>query len=189
MFSDKITGSRDRDASKVILCRSAILGIYAIIVSCLFSINLLNLNGICRWSIKTCLLMIIPLYDTVRSFSFAHSHVITLRNLILAPVTEEIVFRGTAIGYVGSSLAFSLAHGHALLHDSTEWPFILVQIGITFLFGLYSYHIYKITGSVLTCTVVHCLCNFIGPPDIFSISSSYARIVIQLFCIAIAFFL
>ena len=92
-----------------------------------------------------------------------------LRDIAVGPIAEECVFRQALFQLVPSAwvtaLLFSLAHSHRLLMRHSEPTAILIQCGFTFLFGLYVGRIFARTGSLLTCILVHSICNRVGFPD------------------------
>ena len=109
---------------------------------------------------------------------------ISIRNLIVAPWTEEVVFRGCMVpALLGSGmsplrvslispLCFGVAHvHHAMTRLSKGEPLqqvILVtafQFVYTSLFGSYAAYAFVRTGSVPAVTMSHAFCNWMGLPD------------------------
>ncbi|KAG7366958.1 CAAX protease self-immunity-domain containing protein [Nitzschia inconspicua] len=107
------------------------------------------------------------------------------RNYIVAPWTEEVVFRGCMIPPLlasGMSVAkasmvtplfFGVAHvHHALARLAKGEPLVPVLFITTFqflytsLFGMYASYAFIRTGSVLAVTVSHAYCNWMGLPDL-----------------------
>ncbi|GAA99196.1 uncharacterized protein L969DRAFT_93658 [Mixia osmundae IAM 14324] len=110
-----------------------------------------------------------------------------LRNFIIAPITEEVVFRA-CIAHTSvaagqsmlkviflSPLYFSTAHAHhAYEHfvgnDRTKQAALvgcltaLVQLTYTSLFGWYATFVYLRTGSLFGVIVSHTFCNIMGLP-------------------------
>jgi membrane protease YdiL (CAAX protease family) len=164
--ADMIIGSNDRDHDRVVISRSVVLSLYAAAVAAIFDIHVFKADQLLRWTLKTSLIMVFPLLDSTRNLlqqqQLPHkSPLIMLRDYVIGPYLEEIVFRGTSTDYLSSSLCFSLAH----LHQSLSVKESPAQLLVTFLFGLYARHVYVESGSVVTCAVVHGVCNFGGPPD------------------------
>jgi len=109
-----------------------------------------------------------------------------LRNLVVAPLTEEIAFRGcivpalltaglksTTTAFV-SPLFFGTAHFHhailKLKEGGSSLKFVLLvtlfQFTYTSLFGSYAAHAFIRTNSILSVSISHAFCNFMGLPDI-----------------------
>ena len=108
-----------------------------------------------------------------------------IRNYIVAPVTEEIVFRGCmvpALLAAGMSplkaslmapLFFGVAHAHhAVLRLRQGEAFSRIMFGTIFqfayttLFGSYAAYAFIRTGSVGAVVVSHAYCNWMGLPDL-----------------------
>lgn len=112
---------------------------------------------------------------------------INWRNLIIAPITEEICFRGavstllfrasstsaSTMAFLGSPLLFSLAHAHHvynLVRSRGIAPIsavvsVAIQLSYTFVFGLIVSYIYLRTGDVSSAIVAHIICNTFGLPS------------------------
>jgi len=99
-----------------------------------------------------------------------------IRNLIVGPVTEEIVFRGFVISvlikggfdlqtsFVLSIVFFALAHAHHIYHSKPiEVIFILFQ---TTIFGALSAFLFVRTETIFASTISHTFCNFMGFPGL-----------------------
>jgi prenyl protein peptidase len=126
-------------------------------------------------------------------------NLLTLRALVIAPITEEVVFRAciattllladyshTFIVWV-APLFFGTAHVHHIIelyaHKQAQYGTVTRQqlIGIllptvfqfayTFLFGVYAMHIFLQTGCLYGVILVHALCNHFGLPDVGHLSS------------------
>jgi prenyl protein peptidase len=128
--------------------------------------------------------IISPLLDP-RNASERWSHI---RNLLVAPVTEEVVFRGCMVApllmMTSSSirplvvtflapLFFGIAHfHHALLKLRQGMPLgrvavmTLFQLTYTTLFGGYATYALLRTGSILAVIVSHAFCNHTGLPQL-----------------------
>lgn len=111
-------------------------------------------------------------------------NVMAWRNYVVAPFTEELVFRACMIplllcgGYKTynviffSPVFFSLAHlNHFLeLYYQQNYSFskafllIGVQLGYTVIFGWYASFLFIRTGNLISPTVAHILCNIMGLP-------------------------
>ncbi|KUI57006.1 hypothetical protein VP1G_04289 [Cytospora mali] len=109
------------------------------------------------------------------------------RNIVAGPLTEEILFRSSAIPLMVlartpltktiflSPFVFGLAHVHhfyefRLTHRGVPAAAALLrsafQLGYTTLFGAYATFVYLRTGSVLAVFAVHVLCNCMGLPRV-----------------------
>jgi hypothetical protein len=108
-----------------------------------------------------------------------------IRNFIVAPVTEEIVFRGCMVPALLASgesplkaslvapLFFGVAHAHhAVLRLRQGEKISRIMIGTIFqfayttLFGIYAAYAFIRTGSVGAVVVSHAYCNWMGVPDL-----------------------
>ena len=109
---------------------------------------------------------------------------INLRNFVVAPITEEIVFRGCMVPSLLASgfgpvkaallspLFFGVAHAHhAILRlrqgEGLGRVFIVTifQFTYTSLFGSYAAYALIRTGSVAAVVLSHAYCNWMGLPD------------------------
>ena len=181
--ADLFAGCSDRDNHRVIVYRSIFTCLYSALVVAYFHVDIINVNGVLKWSVKTALVLAFPLITELKSTGFNDPfHVV--RDYIVAPICEELVFRGPLHGYLMSSLSFSLAH----LNRGLPWEHAIAQLVITFLFGVYSYHVRVTTGSILACVIVHAICNFSGPPN-FSDMMNPRDITIQTILILLAIWL
>ena len=125
---------------------------------------------------------------------------ITARNLIVAPLTEEWVFRACmmslllpemkpSLAVVVSPMLFALCHLHHLL----EWyrrpstPFnevclgVLFQVCYTFVFGTYAAYLFVMTGNIIGPILAHVFCNFMGVPPIGDISQTTHPKIVWMF--------
>ncbi|XP_024540057.1 CAAX prenyl protease 2 [Selaginella moellendorffii] len=120
------------------------------------------------------------------SLIFLGQDVVAWRNYVVAPLSEEIVFRACMIplllcgGYsptaaiLISPTFFSLAHVHRfweLVHHERFTPkraaFVVVaQLGYTIVFGCYAAFLYVRTGHLIAAVVPHIFCNIMGFPDL-----------------------
>ena len=121
--------------------------------------------------------------------------IILLRSLIIAPITEEIVFRGLMIpaifshccidGQVSGRAAakhvslrapffFGVAHAHHVyekLWVNGQKPgnvlaSTMLQLAYTSIFGAIASYLLVGTGNLGACISSHMICNFIGLPDL-----------------------
>ncbi|CAG7724973.1 unnamed protein product [Allacma fusca] len=112
---------------------------------------------------------------------------IGIRNYIVAPITEELVFRACIISLIGSCLSTSgivivcpLFFGAAHLHHAIEQ----IRLGVpvrrailisafqfiyTSIFGAYSAYLFLRTGHLIAPVLVHSFCNHMGFPDFASV--------------------
>jgi prenyl protein peptidase len=110
---------------------------------------------------------------------------IVLRNLVIAPISEEIVFRSCMVPVLGSTgmklsnvclvapLFFGFAHVHHAtlkLHDGNDFNAVVLmttfQFVYTSIFGAYASYVYARTNSLVAAIFCHSLCNAIGLPDV-----------------------
>lgn len=108
----------------------------------------------------------------------------SIRNLIVAPWTEEVVFRGCMVpALLGSGmsplrvalispLCFGVAHAHHAMTRLAkgERPRLVLILTIfqfvyTTIFGSYAAYAFIRTGSVTAVTMSHTYCNWMGLPD------------------------
>eukprot|EP01134_Creolimax_fragrantissima_P008357 CFRG8357T1 len=120
-----------------------------------------------------------------------------IRDLILAPLTEEWVFRacmlpllvptfGWGYGTLACPLFFGLAHVHHVyesvhvrgLNLSDSLSSAAIQFSYTTLFGLYSSYCFLQTGHVIAPAVSHSFCNAFGVPNIQYMSTHRDRKVL-----------
>ncbi|CAN0291642.1 unnamed protein product [Ectocarpus sp. 6 AP-2014] len=113
-----------------------------------------------------------------------------IRNLVVGPIAEEVVFRGCSVPVLlGAGVSRTkivwlspLLFGFAHLHHALEWlrqgnsvravaVGMLFQIAYTSVFGAFAAFVQLRTGHLVSSILVHMLCNFMGVPDItFSIA-------------------
>lgn len=117
-----------------------------------------------------------------------------MRNIIVAPVTEELVYRSVLApalyfalvdgeSNAGSNVPwlvvwispfwFALAHLHHLiekLHSgwslSRALAITLIQLTYTSIFGAIATLLLLRTGTIYTSILSHCICNSVGLPDL-----------------------
>lgn len=134
------------------------------------------------------------IYDIVSALSSEH-HIVLLRNLVVAPISEEVVFRGLMVpilfssccmgsgeNFISSStticwwapLFFGVAHAHHVYHRvwvnneplSRAMVALAVQLSYTSIFGALSTYLLLRTGNLAAPVASHMICNFIGLPDL-----------------------
>ena len=117
---------------------------------------------------------------------------INRRNFIIAPLTEEVVFRGCMVPALLASgmtplrasliapLFFGVAHFHHAIMGILKGNRIshvvlsmIFQFGYTSLFGCYVAYAFVRTGSIGAVTVSHVYCNWMGLPDLSFIQSGH----------------
>ena len=126
-------------------------------------------------------------------YSSERHRLMTLRNLVFAPLAEEFIFRTctcsllAAAGYsitatlLLSPLLFALSHLHHLIGLVRTKGFTLRQavLAVTFqlfhtaLFGAFAAHVYLSTGSFVACALSHAFCNMMEFPDLGWLFNSY----------------
>lgn len=111
------------------------------------------------------------------------SDLIFIRNYVVAPLTEEFIFRGILLAILGQSYSmwssigvsgflFSLAHSHHYFFQriqgsgSIRFGENLFQMLYTFVFAVYCSSLYLKTGTILTTIQIHIFCNFSGFPQL-----------------------
>lgn len=122
------------------------------------------------------------------SYLNEYHEVVIFRNIVFAPLTEEVVFRAVMIPSMWlaasttsspmaialrSPLWFGVAHAHHFLDKMrTKIPLIsnvastLVQLTYTSIFGLIASLLFMRTGNLLAPVASHVLCNLLGLPDV-----------------------
>jgi len=134
---------------------------------------------------------------------------VVFRNLVAAPITEELCFRSGLVSFwvvrgvsitrtlLLSPLLFGLAHVHHAvdLVKNQKWPLIhaflacLFQFSYTVIFGWYAAFLFLRTGHIASVVTVHCFCNFMGFPPLRAIPSHpHKKILIITYLIGIAAF-
>lgn len=118
---------------------------------------------------------------------------IFLRNLIMAPITEEICFRALMIPFLLSAycnhaissqwhpihvtllapIFFGLAHVHHFLEKlrngvsvTTALLITTLQLSYTYIFGVIAGILFIRTGNITSPIVSHMICNYMGLPDL-----------------------
>lgn len=112
------------------------------------------------------------------------SNIIWIRNLVMAPLSEEFVFRACMMPLILQSyppitavfitpLFFGVAHLHHIaerlsmgMELSTALLIGVFQFTYTTLFGFYSAYLFARTGHFVAPLLAHALCNHMGLPDV-----------------------
>jgi prenyl protein peptidase len=152
-------------------------------------------------AIKAVLLTMIlfagPLYETLiiygcwedlialRPLTDLWNDLITWRNLVVGPLTEEMLFRSASVPLLLASgmsvskivliapLLFGIAHVHHFYEFRITHPRVpvssaalrsLLQLTYTSMFGAYATFLLLRTGSLLAIFLVHAFCNTMGLP-------------------------
>ncbi|XP_041656771.1 CAAX prenyl protease 2-like isoform X1 [Cheilinus undulatus] len=121
----------------------------------------------------------------VQSWRLCVSDAVWLRNQVVAPVTEELVFRGAMLPMLvpctgptaaifTAPLFFGVAHFHHIIEQrhlyKDSMRVILLVSGMQFLyttvFGVFTAFIFMRTGHVVGPVLCHSFCNSQGLPDI-----------------------
>ncbi|KAK0646047.1 hypothetical protein B0T16DRAFT_328127, partial [Cercophora newfieldiana] len=116
-----------------------------------------------------------------------HSEWTTLRNIVVGPVTEELLFRSASIPLMLvartsinqtiflSPIIFGLAHVHHFYEFRLTHPQVpamaallrsIFQLAYTTLFGAYATFLFIRSGSLLAACAVHTFCNCMGLPKL-----------------------
>ncbi|KAH1216981.1 CAAX prenyl protease 2 [Glycine max] len=116
------------------------------------------------------------------------SNILVWRNYVLAPLTEELVFRACMIplllcgglktysAILLCPIFFSLAHLNHFLEIYAKQNYRIVkaamviglQLGYTVVFGSYASFLFIRTGHLIAPLVAHIYCNFMGLPVLYS---------------------
>ncbi|CAH3128465.1 unnamed protein product [Pocillopora meandrina] len=133
---------------------------------------------------------------------------INLRNYLVAPLTEELVYRaclvpllvpgfGNAMPIFISPLFFGVAHIHHVIERLQQgenpkdvWSTAIFQFGYTTVFGGYTAFLFLRTGHLIGPVLCHSFCNFMGFPPLDQVpSSKYPRIISASFVAGLVVFL
>lgn len=116
---------------------------------------------------------------------------VCLRHLLVAPLTEEIVFSVCMVPVLESTdmsalrvslmapLFFGVAHVHhaclKLREGKNQWTHVLLatifQFAYTSIFGAFASYAFIKTRSLLAVTICHAFCNGMGLPDLSFLNS------------------
>ncbi|GLT62649.1 hypothetical protein SLA2020_352680 [Shorea laevis] len=136
-----------------------------------------------------------PLFDSIKTILQevpgwilpTASNILFWRNLVVAPLTEELVFRACMIplllcgGFKVYAVIllcpvfFSLAHLNHMMEIYSRHNYSLLkasmviglQLGYTVIFGSYASFLFIRTGHLVSPIVAHMFCNYMGLPVIF----------------------
>ncbi|XP_030372792.1 CAAX prenyl protease 2 [Scaptodrosophila lebanonensis] len=126
----------------------------------------------------------IRIYFDWNYWSGSFSSVVWLRNHVMAPLSEEFVFRACMMPLILQSftpltsvfitpLFFGVAHMHHIAERlslgvelSTAVLIGFFQFVYTTLFGFYSAYLFARTGHIVAPFLVHAFCNHMGLPDV-----------------------
>eukprot|EP00656_Telonema_subtile_P014197 TRINITY_DN17244_c0_g1_i2.p1 TRINITY_DN17244_c0_g1~~TRINITY_DN17244_c0_g1_i2.p1 ORF type:complete len:230 (-),score=31.28 TRINITY_DN17244_c0_g1_i2:307-996(-) len=109
------------------------------------------------------------------AFSCQEDALLAFRNYVIAPFSEEFVFRSCMCPLLLASglshtatvlvcpLFFSVAHVHHVLRG-VPWPAILIQATYTCIFGWYAALLFLRTGHFLAPLLAHSFCNVMEFP-------------------------
>lgn len=123
---------------------------------------------------------------------------IAIRNFIVAPLAEELIFRSCMVALLLPHLGpiwttvfapgfFGLAHVHHAVGrvrsggvtPSQAAVATVLQVGYTSLFGIFSGVILIRTGHLAAAVVAHVLCNIMGFPDFYAIPEQKQPLLIS----------
>ena len=108
----------------------------------------------------------------------------SLRNLLIAPIVEEVIFRSCMIppllkcGFTPVASCwiapqfFGVAHLHHVYMKRQQLSSSQMMVGLVFqwayttLFGAYASHVFSRTGSFCGVVAVHAFCNYLGLPEL-----------------------
>jgi prenyl protein peptidase len=125
-----------------------------------------------------------PFYESI-AYNINEKRWIILRNLVIAPVTEEIVFRSCMVpvlfstGMAASTISFiaplffGFAHVHhavSKLRQGNDFVSTVSMTAFQFLyssiFGAYASYTYQRSASLAAVVLCHSMCNTLGIPDL-----------------------
>lgn len=134
---------------------------------------------------------------------------VSIRNLLVAPLTEELCFRSGLISYLlamgyspaiciwASPFVFGLSHVHHMVDMVRFRGFsvaqaltaVALQLCYTVMFGWFASFLFVQSGNVLAAVAAHSVCNFFGFPP-FSQIRYYSRrnVVIRSYVIGVLLF-
>ena len=128
-----------------------------------------------------------------------HDRYLLLRNLVAAPILEEVLFRGVLIASLSAAspdssgrsnhlwlclhapLYFGAAHLHHLLERvragarlSSALGGVLAQFAYTYVFGVLASQLLLRTSSLCAAVAAHFICNFMSLPDLSFLDADHA---------------
>ncbi|XP_020896794.1 CAAX prenyl protease 2 [Exaiptasia diaphana] len=134
---------------------------------------------------------------------------VQIRNYIVAPLTEEFVYRacmlpllipsfGVQWSVIICPLFFGVAHVHHVIErlwvngekPKEVWFSALFQFGYTTIFGAYSAFLFVRTGNLAGPVICHSFCNFMGFPPLDEVPhSKYPYLISGSFVLGLVIFL
>jgi len=170
-------------------------------------------NALIRPLLLTATLFLGPLVDEVvlnghpgmiTGLSLHHVNLKVLRNYVVAPLAEELVFRacicsllvhgGWSHSFAGivAPLMFGFAHLHHIWehmrHANHGFAKALTMAGFqmcyTTLFGIYASFLFFRTGHLVAPFISHAFCNYMGLPDVQSLFTSEYKNLLTMVYIA-----
>ena len=179
---------RDSKAAVGVLAQTAILYVGSLLQMTLELCAVLKQDdclSLRNFLIKGYYAYIAPTFRSILSPYNDADRWIRLRNIVIAPLAEEIVFRACMIPALCSTglsimtvvvlapLFFGVSHAHhAILriHKGERPSSVLFktvfQFGYTSLFGTYASYAYLRTGSLVAVALCHSFCNVMGLPNL-----------------------
>eukprot|EP00041_Stephanoeca_diplocostata_P005097 m.56272 g.56272 ORF g.56272 m.56272 type:complete len:274 (-) comp15576_c0_seq4:250-1071(-) len=128
---------------------------------------------------------------TAAVFKSVHFDWDFLKCFVIAPVTEEIVYRGcmvplllpclgnTRMLYWCTPLVFGVAHLHHLLEGRNPVA-VAVQFGFTTVFGAFMTYVFACTGNIYGPIACHAFSNLMGFPDFGSIAGHHREVALKI---------
>ena len=163
------------------------------------------LTAVCLPTLLTLILYSGPIFQSLIDVNLSlHQNVVIerkdifIRNYIVAPLAEELIFRACMLLLLCPSfgewkailfcpLFFGLAHVHHLIewyraNDGTSFSqafcSVCLQFCYTSIFGIYTAFLFIRTGHLVSSVLCHSLCNFMGlPPSICSSQDTFFYIL------------
>ncbi|KAL9318978.1 hypothetical protein ACSQ67_015495 [Phaseolus vulgaris] len=108
--------------------------------------------------------------------SVISSNILVWRNYVVAPLTEELVFRACMIPLL-------LCGGFKTYSVTLLCPIFFslgLQLGYTVVFGSYASFLFIRTGHLVAPLVAHIYCNFMGLPVLYSQRSSFSSMKVEI---------
>lgn len=164
---------------------TSLMYVGSLVLKCVLLFDSWNGNGSEGLSLNCIGNVFQSIYGTMISVA---SNITAWRNLVVAPITEELVFRACMIplllcgGFKPQTVVilcpvfFSLAHLNHLLEVYSRKNFSLLktfmavgtQLAYTMIFGSYASFLFIRTGHFIAPLVAHTVCNFMGLPVVYS---------------------
>ncbi len=111
------------------------------------------------------------------------------RALLIGPITEELVYRSCmqphVNGILSTAVLFAISHMHHLIEHILHGKLTLVnalmqvlfQFSYTFVFSVYTSHVFVKFNSIYCSILLHAMCNALGFPDFLQLCSQTKYIV------------